>query len=267
MGAGRTERVLGSVHLVRVSVAAPASPRFRPAFATPETALLLLVAAGAWTATLFLARGMSGMTSTMGLDLLLFVPVWTLMMTAMMLPSVAPTVSLYARATGGYRSVRFTMLVLGYLAVWAAAGLPAYGLARLAGWLADQQPGAAHGLAVAVFASCGIYQLSGLKDQCLTPLPLAAELAAALRLLPGTASQPARWRPPRRVLSGLLLGAHDHPDSGRVDERGRDGGPCHLHSDREGLGAWTRRGSAGRHRPAWSRRRDDLGPRYRPWPA
>jgi predicted metal-binding membrane protein len=111
---------------------------------------------------------MSGMTSTMGLDLLLFVPVWTLMMAAMMLPSVAPTASLYARATGGYRSVRFTMLVVGYLAVWAAAGLPAYGLARLAGWLAEQQPGAAHGLAVAVFASCGIYQLSGLKDQCLT---------------------------------------------------------------------------------------------------
>ncbi len=31
----------------------------------------------------------------------------------------------------------------GYLAVWAAAGLPAYGLAWLAGWLAGRVAGAA----------------------------------------------------------------------------------------------------------------------------
>ncbi len=151
-----------------MSASAPGLARLRPGLATPETALLLLAAAGAWAATLFLASGMSGMTGTMGLDLLLFIPVWTLMMAAMMLPSVAPTASLYARATGGHRTARFPGLVFGYLAVWAAAGLPAYGLARLAGWLVGQHPGAAQGLAVAVFASCGIYQLSGLKDQCLT---------------------------------------------------------------------------------------------------
>jgi predicted metal-binding membrane protein len=151
-----------------VSASAPGLARLRPGLATPEAALLLVAAAGAWAATLFLASGMSGMTGTMGLDLLLFIPVWTLMMAAMMLPSVVPTASLYARATGGHRTARFPGLVLGYLAVWAAAGLPAYGLARLAGWLAGQHPDAAHGLAVAVFAGCGIYQLSGLKDQCLT---------------------------------------------------------------------------------------------------
>ena len=52
--------------------------------------MLLIVAAGAWAATVALARGMAGMTGTMGLGLAAFVPVWTLMMAAMMLPSVAP---------------------------------------------------------------------------------------------------------------------------------------------------------------------------------
>jgi predicted metal-binding membrane protein len=110
---------------------------------------------------------MAGMTGTMGLGLAAFVPVWTLMMAAMMLPSVSPTASLYARTIQGRRPARIAGLVAGYLAVWAAAGLPAYGLARLAGWLTGQHPGAAHVTTVAVFAVCGIYQLSPLKDRCL----------------------------------------------------------------------------------------------------
>jgi predicted metal-binding membrane protein len=110
---------------------------------------------------------MAGMTGTMGLGLALFVPMWTLMMAAMMLPSVAPTASLYARAVQGNRTARVAALVAGYLATWAAAGLPAYGLARLAGWLTGQHPSTAHVLAVAAFAVCGVYQLSGLKDRCL----------------------------------------------------------------------------------------------------
>jgi predicted metal-binding membrane protein len=139
----------------------------RPGLATREVAFLLILAAGAWAATLALARGMAGMTGTMGLGLALFVPIWTLMMAAMMLPSVTPTASLYAKTFRDNRAVRTAGLVAGYLAVWAAAGLPAYGLAWLAGWLTGMHPGAAHVLAVAVFAACGIYQLSSLKDRCL----------------------------------------------------------------------------------------------------
>jgi len=139
----------------------------RPALATREVALLLILAAGAWAATVAIARGMAGMTGTMGLGLAAFVPVWTLMMAAMMLPSVAPTASLYARTLQSNRMARVTGLVVGYLAVWAAVGLPAYGLARLAGSLTGEHPGAAHLLAVAVFAVCGIYQLSSLKGRCL----------------------------------------------------------------------------------------------------
>jgi predicted metal-binding membrane protein len=110
---------------------------------------------------------MTGMTSTMGLGLVVFVPVWTLMMAAMMLPSVSPVASLYARTVQANRTVRIAGLVAGYLAAWAAAGLPAFGLAWLAGWTAGRHPGAAHALAVAVFAGAGVYQLSRLKDRCL----------------------------------------------------------------------------------------------------
>jgi predicted metal-binding membrane protein len=142
-----------------------ARPRLGPA--AREVAVLLIVAAGAWAAALVLARGMAGMAGTMGLGLAAFVPVWTLMMAAMMLPSVAPTASLYAKTFRDNRAMRITGLAAGYLAVWAAAGLPAYGLAWLAGWLTGSHPTAAHVMAVAVFTVCGVYQLSSLKDRCL----------------------------------------------------------------------------------------------------
>ena len=146
----------------------PGLARPRPGLPTREVALLLILAAGAWAATVTLARGMTGMTGTMGLGLAAFLPIWTLMMAAMMFPSVAPTASLYARTFQASRSVRIAGLVVGYLAVWVVAGLPAYGLAWLTGWLSGKHPGAAHAMGVAVFAVCGVYQLSWLKDRCLT---------------------------------------------------------------------------------------------------
>jgi predicted metal-binding membrane protein len=93
----------------------------RPGQATLEVALVLMAAGGAWAGTIVLARGMTGMTGTMGLGLAVFVPVWTLMMAAMMLPSVTPLASLYARTVQSNRTVRLAGLVAGYLAVWAAA--------------------------------------------------------------------------------------------------------------------------------------------------
>jgi predicted metal-binding membrane protein len=142
--------------------------RPRPEQATAEAGLLLLVAAAAWAGTVLLARGMTGMTGTMGLGLAAFVPVWTLMMAAMMLPSVAPAASRYVRSRSGRRAAGIAGLVAGYLAVWAAAGVPAFGLAWLAGWMTGRHPGAAHVVAVAVIAACGVYQLSAPKDRCLT---------------------------------------------------------------------------------------------------
>ena len=141
--------------------------RPRPGQATLEVALVLIAAAGAWAGTVVLARGMTGMTGTMGLGLAVFVLVWTLMMAAMMLPSVTPLASLYVRTVQSNRTVRLAALVAGYLAVWAAVGVPAFGLAWLTGWMTGRHPGAAHVLAVAIFAACGVYQLTRLKDRCL----------------------------------------------------------------------------------------------------
>src|SRR5215467_2387873 len=132
----------------------------RPGLAAREVAFLLIAAAGAWAATIVLARGMAGMTGTMGLGLAAFVAVWTLMMAAMMLPSVAPTAAQNARTVQSNRPARIGGLVVGYLAVWAAAGVPAFGLAWLTGWLTGNHSSAAHIVAVAVFAAVGIYQLS-----------------------------------------------------------------------------------------------------------
>jgi predicted metal-binding membrane protein len=173
----------------------PGSARPQSGLPTREVALLLVLAAGAWAATLTIARGMAGMTGTMGLGLAAFVLLWILMMGAMMFPSVAPTAALYAKTVQSSRSARIAGLMVGYLAVWAAAGLPAYGLAWLAGWLTGNHPGAAHALGVAVFALCGVYQLSGLKDRCL------AHCRSPLALLLHYGSYRGRFR-------DLRAGAH-----------------------------------------------------------
>jgi predicted metal-binding membrane protein len=47
------------------------------------------------------------------------------------------------------------------------AALPAYGVAWLADRLVGHHPTAATALAVAIFAACGAYQLTPLKDRCL----------------------------------------------------------------------------------------------------
>jgi predicted metal-binding membrane protein len=145
----------------------PGLARPRHGLGTREAAFLLIAAAGAWAATITLSRGLAGMAGTMGLGLASFLAIWTLMMSAMMLPSVTPVARLYARTVVTSRPARIAGLVAGYLGVWAVAGLPAYGFARMAGWLAGAHPVAARILAVTVFATCGVYQLSSLKDKCL----------------------------------------------------------------------------------------------------
>jgi predicted metal-binding membrane protein len=142
--------------------------RLRPGLATREVAFLLILAAGAWAATVALARGMAGMAGhdgagpgrvRAGLDAddgRHDAPV-----------GVARGLAVrqdHPRQTGDKDR---RGLVVGYLAVWSAAGVPAYGLAWLAGWLTGKHSSAAHVMAVAVFAVCGIYQLSPLKDRCL----------------------------------------------------------------------------------------------------
>ena len=147
------------------AAASPAAPSLRRL--TPLASLLLVAAAGAWAGVVLLARDMGSMPGTMGLGAGSFAAVWALMMAAMMLPSAAPFASLYSRTFTGGRGSRLSAFASGYLIVWTLAALPAYGLAWLAGRLAGGHPAAATAAAAAIFAACGAYQLTPLKDRCL----------------------------------------------------------------------------------------------------
>ena len=96
-----------------------------------------------------------------------FAAIWALMMTAMMLPTIAPFAGLYTRTLADHRAGRITALACGYLLVWTAAAVPAYALAWLAETLVSTRPGAATAIAATIFAAAGVYQLTPIKDRCL----------------------------------------------------------------------------------------------------
>jgi predicted metal-binding membrane protein len=159
-------------------------------------ALLFALAGVAWWST---ADRMAGMDAGPGTDLGAlgwFLGVWVVMMAAMMLPSVSPTVALYARMTrrrGLSRSLLFTS---GYLLVWSAAGVVAYGLFHLGrslfGGGLDWGAGG-RWFAGGVLAVAALYELTPLKDVCL------ARCRSPLGFLVGT------WRDGRR--GALEMGA------------------------------------------------------------
>ena len=136
-------------------------------------AALLIAAAVAWLFTLRSASGMGASPGTMGRGVAGFLVLWTLMMAAMMLPSVSPVVSLYAyslrRSSSGWtRVARSAGLVAGYLTAWAAFGLIGYAAAWSGGRLAADAPKTASWVGAAVLVAVGLYQLSPLKDRCLS---------------------------------------------------------------------------------------------------
>ena len=146
------------------------------AFAAARTrlgliALLLLLAGLAWWASV---NQMAGMDAGPGTDLGAlgwFIGVWVVMMAAMMFPSVAPTVALYARMTRLHSSVRALLFAAAYLVVWAAVGLFSYGLFELGKtWFGSQLAWNAGGrwLAAAVLAAAAVYELTPLKNVCLS---------------------------------------------------------------------------------------------------
>jgi predicted metal-binding membrane protein len=110
---------------------------------------------------------MGAMSGDMDLGLSAFLIAWTLMMAAMMLPSVAPVASLYARSIVQHRSRRLILFTTGYLLVWAAAGLGAYALGAVIARLAADDPAIWTVAGVGAYLACGIYQLSPLKYRCL----------------------------------------------------------------------------------------------------
>jgi predicted metal-binding membrane protein len=133
-------------------------------------ALLVALAVIAWWWT---AREMHGMDDGPWTDLgalSWFASVWVVMMAAMMFPSVAPTVALYARMNARRSPLYGLAFAGGYLATWAAAGVAAYGVAVAGGRLA---PGilawnrGGRWVAAATLLVAAVYELTPLKDVCL----------------------------------------------------------------------------------------------------
>ena len=143
-----------------------------------ETALVAGVLAAALVAWIVTWERMRGMDAGPGTDLGSlgwYVGIWVTMMAAMMLPSVAPMAMLFARVNRerrvrGGESVAPSFFLTGYLAVWTAYGLAAFGLYRLvdavAGdWLAWHRAGPY--VAGGAIAAAGLYELTPLKTVCL----------------------------------------------------------------------------------------------------
>jgi predicted metal-binding membrane protein len=143
-------------------------------------ACLVVLSLPAWLRTAEDARSMSGMVMGLGhvgtrlhgdMGLATFFFMWTIMMVAMMLPTVAPMVLTHlavVRKQGG-GVVPTIVFVVGYLGVWAASGFVPYfvqlGFARLTAeaahstWLAP--------LAGGILIIAGAYQFTGWKQICL----------------------------------------------------------------------------------------------------
>ncbi len=158
-------------------------------------AVVALVGASAvgWAVTVRVSMG-SGMDDEIMItagQAAAFVTAWVSMMAAMMLPSAAPFVRLYA--AGARETHATSLLVAGYLAVWAAFGILAYAAHVGVDALGMGKP---RGYVVAAtLVGAGVYQLTPLKAACLrrcrSPVGFLME----------------RWRAGR--LGALRLGA-DH---------------------------------------------------------
>jgi len=134
-------------------------------------ALLLALAALAWWSAAGRMAGMDEGPGTALGALGWFLGVWTVMMAAMMLPSAAPTVALYARLAGERWRAGPWAFVAGYLLTWAAAGLLAYALAAAARALLGDSvtwDGAGRWLAGGTLFVAAAYELTPVKHACLS---------------------------------------------------------------------------------------------------
>jgi predicted metal-binding membrane protein len=158
-------------------------------------ALLLGVAGLAWWSTADRMEGMDrGPWTALG-TFGWFVGLWLVMMAAMMLPSAIPAVALYSRLARDRTALSPIVFTSGYLAVWAAAGLVAFGVADAGSHVAGDSLSWSRGgrwLAGVALLCAAAYQLTPLKEACLS------RCRTPFGLLLGS------WRPGR--LGGFRLG-------------------------------------------------------------
>lgn len=143
-------------------------------------ALLVGLSAAAWALLVWQGSGhalhMRATSPSMGLGAPLFIAVWLVMTVAMMFPTAAPMALAFhktqaSRRRRGDAFVSTWVFLAGYLLVWIASGLVAYW-----GALAAEAVAARLSLSAAASARCGgaillaagLYQLTPLKDLCLT---------------------------------------------------------------------------------------------------
>src|SRR3954449_12463088 len=135
--------------------------------------VLAVVALACWWITGLRIDGMAvGPTIDLG-GLGFYTSVWVVMMAAMMLPSVWPIVGMYDRIRSAVPASGsgIGLVVAGYLATWTVVGLLAFGLIHLAQALfGDFLPwqGAGRWVAAGVVLAAAVYQLTPLKNACLT---------------------------------------------------------------------------------------------------
>jgi predicted metal-binding membrane protein len=140
-------------------------------------ALLVLAVIG-WTVT---DERMHGMDAGPGADLGtlgFFITAWVVMMAAMMFPAIWPMVAMYTRVQRGNRergkevpAAATTLFVGGYLVTWGAAGLVGYGIFEAAQDISIDALSWDRGgpyLAGGIIAAAAVYQLTPLKDACLS---------------------------------------------------------------------------------------------------
>lgn len=120
--------------------------------------------------------GEMGLDLTMGMTAPLFLAMWVAMMIAMMFPAAAPMILLFDRVERGKREagrsyVPTAYFVGAYLAIWTVFGGVAFALAVVVDRLAadsDWITGQWARLAGVLLIAAGLYQLTPLKDVCLS---------------------------------------------------------------------------------------------------
>jgi len=132
--------------------------------------LLVVLAAAAWWWT---ADQMAGMDDGPWSDLGRFgwfLPVWIVMMAAMMFPSVAPTVALYRQMTRQRSASLPLLFTAGYLVTWAAVGVALYTIKVVIDAIGGDVLAWDHSgrwIAGATLIFAAVYQFTPLKDVCL----------------------------------------------------------------------------------------------------
>ena len=161
---------MGNTRLTRVNL--------RPGEAAIWIGMTVLIALG-WLYMVHMNAGMAamhGMAGPTGFEALAAAfLMWVVMMVAMMLPSIFPTVSIFAtlasRRIPAAAARRTVLFVTGYALAWVAYCVPAataqWALSRAA-LLSSMGESTSAAVSAAILIAAGLFQFSGLKDACMT---------------------------------------------------------------------------------------------------